>query len=163
MRLSFDNALALSFRDQAGNGRAQFRHPCPIMRRRREYRREGGWPLGQRQFYLGDTGGEVSRSYLIAFGQDDLVTDGRLAKHVERQVICRFEPMSCIHQYVDTGEVAAPAQEGVDQRRPGRDLCLRGGGVAITWHVHHVETSATGKKNEFLRAPRRARDAREIF
>src|SRR4029079_557475 len=91
------------------------------------------------------------------------MADRRLAEGVERRVVRRFESMPRIYQYVDPGEVTPPAQKGIDQRRPGRDLGFGRGGIAVTWHVHNVETVAAVEENEFLRAAGCARDACEVF
>ena len=91
------------------------------------------------------------------------MADRRLAEGVERRVVRRFESMPRIYQYVDPGEVAPPAQKGIDQRRPGCDLGFGRGGIAVTWHVHNVETVAAVEENEFLRAAGCARDACEVF
>src|SRR6185369_17694447 len=91
------------------------------------------------------------------------MADRRLAEGVERRVVCRFESMPRIYQYVDPGEVAPPAQKGIDQRRPGRNLGFCRGGIAVTRHVHHVEMVTAVEEYELLRAAGRAGDARKVF
>src|SRR4029079_10260072 len=91
------------------------------------------------------------------------MADRRLPQGFERRVVRRFESMPRIHQDIDPGEVAPPAQKGIDQRRPGRDLGFCRGGIAVTRHVHHVEMVTAVEEYELLRAAGRAGDERKAL
>src|SRR5262245_30725861 len=71
--------------------------------------------------------------------------------------------MTRIHQYIDPGKIASPAQKGVDQCRPVCDFGFCRGGIAVARHVYNVEVATAREENEFLRAPGCARDACEVL
>jgi hypothetical protein len=68
MQPSLDNAIALSFREQPGDGRPQFGNTLAVVAGGREDGRKCGGSLGERGFDCGDAARKIDRLYLIAFG-----------------------------------------------------------------------------------------------
>ena len=69
--------------------------------------------------------------------------------------------MTAVNQHIDAREIGAAVQVFLDQIGPGGDLGFGGGGVAVAGHVDDVEVAAAVEEDQFLRAPRRARGARQ--
>src|SRR4029450_12471840 len=110
MSRSSDNASAASFRQQARYCRPQFGDTGCTARGGRDNRGEGGWPPRERCFDFGNAGTELGRFHLVAFGQDDLMTDSGLAEDIECRLVSRFEAVACIHQNIHAREAAPPPQ-----------------------------------------------------
>ena len=68
MRPSLDNALALSFGEQPGDGRTQFGNTLAVVGGCRKDHRICGRPLGERRFDVGDAARKIGGFHLIALG-----------------------------------------------------------------------------------------------
>ncbi len=105
--------------------------------------------------------GELRLAHLVAFREDDLVTDGGLAQRVENTVIDGFEAMPRIDQHIDPRQSGAAMQIIVDEPGPGRDLALCRGRIAVARQIDQHEPFGAAEKDQFLGAARRVRGARQ--
>ena len=96
--------------EQAGDGGAQLLHAGAGMGGGRDQVGEGRRPFAHGGLDRLDTFGERSVADLVAFGEDDLVADSRLAEGVEDGIVGRFQAMACIDQHVDAGQRGATMQ-----------------------------------------------------
>src|SRR6202044_867626 len=104
--------------EKAGDGGPKLRQAGAGARRCGDGAREGRGPLEQRRVGSLDAGGQVGRADLIAFGQDDLVADGRLTERIQNGIVDAFEPVTGIDQDVDTTENGPSLKIIVNEPRP---------------------------------------------
>ena len=103
----------------------------------------------------------------VMLGQNDLIGDG--ATDRGDRTSRRRDPSRRVARRSSTktrARLGPPAQIVAHQLRPGRDLLLADGGVAIARHVDETQPlrarrAAEREEIELLRAPRRVGDARQ--
>ena len=97
----------------------------------------------------------LARLQLVGLGQHDLVGHGRLVEGFEHPLVHRLDAVAGIDQQIDAREARAAAQIIVDQLRPGLNLLLLDGRIAVAGHVDEMEAAADIEEIELLRAARR--------
>ena len=105
---------------------------------------------------------ERAAAHLIDLGQDQLVGHRHLAQHGHELEIDRLEPVPRVDQQAGAHQAGAAAQVGPDQPLPGVDLGLGRLGETVAGQIDQHQPAAQVEHVDLLRAPGRARDARQL-